>query len=74
MSEAGAHALSVRRDAWDQYNDAVQRRMAGTVWNDGGCASYYVDRKGRNTSLLPDFTFRFRRLMERFDPHAWERV
>jgi cation diffusion facilitator CzcD-associated flavoprotein CzcO len=72
LRAAGSGAISVRREAWEHWNDVVQRRMAGTVWNDGGCASYYIDRNGLNTSLLPDFTFRFRRLLGRWDPHAWE--
>jgi hypothetical protein len=34
--------------------------MAGTVWTAGGCASWYLDAGGRNTTLWPTFTFRFR--------------
>ena len=34
--------------------------MGGTVWNTGGCASWYLDANGRNTTLWPDFTWRFR--------------
>ena len=33
----------------------------------GGCASWYLDRHGRNTTLWPDFTWRYRRLTRRFD-------
>jgi hypothetical protein len=41
--------------------------MKGTVWLEGGCSSWYLDRKGRNTTLWPDFTFRFRRELSSFD-------
>jgi hypothetical protein len=42
--------------------------MKGTVWTEGGCQSWYIDRNGLNTSLWPDFSFRFRRALQRFDP------
>ena len=35
--------------------------MAGTVWTTGGCASWYLDDRGRNTTLWPGSTWRFRR-------------
>ena len=48
------------------YNDRVQRRLRTTVWNTGGCASWYLDAQGRNTVLWPTFTFSFRRQLRRF--------
>ena len=44
------------------------------MWNVGGCASWYLDSEGRNTTLWPDYTFRFRRLTRTFDPTAYELV
>ena len=38
----------------------------------GGCASWYLDAHGNNTTLWPDFTFRFRRQTKRFDIDAYE--
>lgn len=29
------------------------------MWNACGCASWYIDRNGRNTTLWPDFAWRF---------------
>ncbi len=57
-----------RRDAWD---DGVQRAMGRTVWTTGGCASWYLDDRGRNTTLWPGSTWRFRRHTARFDPSAY---
>jgi cation diffusion facilitator CzcD-associated flavoprotein CzcO len=31
----------------------------GTVWTAGGCASWYLDKTGRNSTLWPSFTFDF---------------
>jgi hypothetical protein len=42
--------------------------MRGTVWTAGGCQSWYFDRRGRNTTLWPDFSFRFVRALRRFEP------
>jgi cation diffusion facilitator CzcD-associated flavoprotein CzcO len=61
-------ALEPRQAVVDAENEAIQRRLEGTVWNDGGCASWYLDARGRNTTLWPDFTFLYRRGLRTFDP------
>ena len=43
------------------------RSMEGTVWNTG-CASWYIDATGRNATLWPDWTWRFRRRSRRVRP------
>jgi cation diffusion facilitator CzcD-associated flavoprotein CzcO len=55
-----------------RWNDGVRRRMAGTVWQQGGCASWYQDADGGNTTLWPGFTFRFRHLTSRVDLREYE--
>ncbi len=62
--------VEVRRSAQDSFNRTVQRRMRRTVWTTG-CASWYLDRRGRNTSLWPGFALAFRALTRRFDLHAY---
>ncbi len=52
----------------------VQRRMRHTVWDRGGCSSWYLDAHGRNVTLWPRATFTFRRLLARFDPAAYDIV
>ncbi|OBA97025.1 4-hydroxyacetophenone monooxygenase, partial [Mycobacteriaceae bacterium 1482268.1] len=64
--------VEVRRDVQDAYNEELQRKLAGSVWMTGGCASWYLDAHGNNTTLWPDFTFRFRRMTKRFDIEAYE--
>ena len=46
--------------------------MKRTVWNTGGCSSWYLDDHGRNTVLWPKSTFTFRRLLARFDAGAYD--
>lgn len=67
MDAAGVDAIEPRADVQRAYNDRLQRRLAGTVWNSGGCASWYLDEHGRNTTLWPTFTFVFRRELKTCD-------
>lgn len=71
MKARGLKAFEVRREVQDAYNDKLQRMLAASVWNTGGCASWYLDAHGNNTTLWPDFTFRFRRQTKRFDLDAY---
>jgi len=68
MDRLGAATVEVRPEALAAYNEDVQAKVAGTVWNTGGCQSWYLDKQGRNTSLWPDFTFVYRHKTRRFDP------
>jgi cation diffusion facilitator CzcD-associated flavoprotein CzcO len=61
MNAHGAATIEVRSEAHDEFNREVDRRMQGTVWNTGGCSSFYFDETGRNAAQWPDFTWRFRR-------------
>jgi cation diffusion facilitator CzcD-associated flavoprotein CzcO len=72
MRERGAAEVDVRPEVLTAYNGEVQARMGPTVWTSGGCASWYLDAHGRNTTLWPDFTFTFRRRTERFDAADYE--
>jgi cation diffusion facilitator CzcD-associated flavoprotein CzcO len=67
MRDRGAHAVEPRPEAQAAYNAALDRRMRRTVWSTG-CASWYMDRTGRNSALWPDWTWRFRRRTARLDP------
>lgn len=71
ITEALVHgwaSLEVRPEVQAAYNDALQRDLAGTVHNAGGCRSYYLDVNGRNSSLSPWSTRRTVRELRAFDP------
>jgi cation diffusion facilitator CzcD-associated flavoprotein CzcO len=72
LDERGAVAFDTRPDAQAAFNATVQRRMAGTVWTQGGCASWYLDAHGANTTLWPGSSWSFRRATRRFDPAEHE--
>jgi cyclohexanone monooxygenase len=68
MRGRGVGAIEVRREVQDAWNERVQAALAGTVWNSGGCQSYYLDRNGTNSTIYPWTTIDLRRRTERFDP------
>jgi cation diffusion facilitator CzcD-associated flavoprotein CzcO len=71
MEREHAHAVEVRREVLDSFNGALEEQLDGTVWNTG-CASWYLDDTGRNATLWPDWTWRFRQRTARFDPASHE--
>ena len=74
VDESGATAIDTRRDRQEAYNAEVQRKLEGSVWTSGGCASWYLDEHGRNRTLWPGYTFAFRRRTRRVDPADHELV
>lgn len=74
MAWRGIHAVDVRRDVFDAFNAEVQDKMQDTVWTSGGCVSWYLDEHGRNPTLWPDFTWKYRLRTRRFDVESYEVV
>ena len=72
IERRGATRVEVRRAVQDAYNADLQSRMGRTVWNSGGCQSWYIDANGKNTTIWPDYTWRFRRQLRHFDADAYE--
>lgn len=56
----GFLSLEVKKDVQDKYNRMLERRLRRTIWNTGGCASWYRTASGKNTTLWPGFTWAFR--------------
>jgi cation diffusion facilitator CzcD-associated flavoprotein CzcO len=73
MREQRLATVEPRPEAQQRFNERLSAQLAGTVWQTGGCASWYLDQHGANTTLWPDFTFRFRRMTRRFDAGHYER-
>jgi cation diffusion facilitator CzcD-associated flavoprotein CzcO len=68
MRTGAVRAIEPTPDAQGRWIDAVDRRMRGTVWMGGGCASWYVDRTGRNSTLWPRSSWSFYRRVSQFRP------
>ena len=67
MEREAAASVDVRADVQASYNERVQDALQGTVWNAGGCNSYYLDANGRNGVWWPGFTWRLWQRTRRFD-------
>lgn len=66
MRRRGARSVEVRPEVQQSFNDWLDGRMTGTVWQSGGCRSWYQDpRSGRNTVLWPDTSVAFWRRTRR---------
>ena len=60
-------AMEVRPEVQQRYNDDLQRRLGRSVWNNGGCSSWYLDENGHNSIQWPGFSFSFRHRTRRFE-------
>ena len=67
MRDKGYNHLDVKPEVEKAFNRKLAGKLDGTVWNNGGCVSWYRDEQGRNVTLWPDFTFRFGRATARLD-------
>jgi len=55
-----------------RYNEKIAGQLESTVWNTGGCSSWYLDKEGRNSVMWPTFTFRYRSRTKRFDAENYQ--
>lgn len=65
---AGRRTIEVRPEVQESYAARMDRQLAHTVWNQGGCSSWYIDSSGRNSLQWPTFTFRYREQVRTVEP------
>jgi hypothetical protein len=51
VDKSGAQAFAPSRSAQDRSNAELQAKLSGSVWNTGGCSSWYLDEHGVNRTL-----------------------
>jgi cation diffusion facilitator CzcD-associated flavoprotein CzcO len=68
LARPGVRIVEIKPGVQRRYNERLQARLEHSVWVEGGCGSWYLDHRGRNTTLWPDHTWKFRRLTRRFHP------
>lgn len=61
-------SIEVRERVVEAYADRMDRELDDTVWNGGGCSSWYIDSRGRNSVQWPTYTFRYRDQVSHIDP------
>ncbi|WGX97988.1 NAD(P)/FAD-dependent oxidoreductase [Nocardioides sp. L-11A] len=67
LRREGLAAVEPTQAAQDAWTAQIRRKMKPTVWQTGGCASWYLDKFGNNTTLWPGQTFTFRQHLSKFD-------
>ncbi|MBY4205881.1 NAD(P)/FAD-dependent oxidoreductase [Rhodococcus fascians] len=63
MDDKSLAAIDVTRTAQTEFADYTDERLAGSVWNSGGCSSYYLSPSGRNVTYWPGSVRNFTRSM-----------
>lgn len=71
MRRQRVRSLEVRAEAQEDFSRMLRHRLSRTVWNTGGCASWYLDKHGDNTTMWPGFSYEFRRITRKFDIDAF---
>jgi cation diffusion facilitator CzcD-associated flavoprotein CzcO len=72
IDKSGARALSPSRHAQDEFNAELQGDLATTVWNTGGCRSWYMDDHGVNRTLWSGMTWQYWLATRRFRRSEYE--
>ena len=70
--ENGLRSLRPRVAVVADYNHDLQGALQQSVFNIGGCSSYFIDRNGRNSTNWPWSIRELRRRLRRFDAAAFE--
>ncbi|NLU82589.1 NAD(P)/FAD-dependent oxidoreductase [Rhodococcus sp. HNM0569] len=68
MRTRGIASCDVTELAEHRYRAEMDSELERSVWNSGGCSSWYIDASGRNSVMWPKFTWSYRAMMRRFDP------
>ncbi|MBS1614012.1 MAG: NAD(P)/FAD-dependent oxidoreductase [Bacteroidetes bacterium] len=66
--------VEVKPEVQQQYNETIHRELAKTVWQSGGCVSWYQNKNGKNVTLYPGYTFTFMRRTKRFEADKYHTV
>lgn len=72
LSSAGASRVEVRREVQAAFDAEVQAALPRTVYNAGGCSSYYLDTNGKNGFAWPWSTPALERRLRSFDLAAYD--
>lgn len=64
--------MDVRPEVQAAFHAEIQQALPSTVYNAGGCSSYYLDVNGVNSFSWPWSTGRMRRRLAHFDPEAYD--
>ena len=72
MQARQARSTDVKKEVEQKYNEEIQAKLSRSVWQSGGCVSWYQTQSGKNVTLWPGFTFTFMNRTKHFEPEKYE--
>ena len=72
MKKRKAKLVDVKPGVQKAFNTDLQLKLSKTIWQKGGCRSWYQTPGGKNVTLWPGFTFSFIRRTYNFEPEKYE--
>tara|TARA_B100000767_G_scaffold269448_1_gene291313 strand:- start:12393 stop:13868 length:1476 start_codon:yes stop_codon:yes gene_type:complete len=58
--------FDIKLERQKEFNQNLQNKLKPMIWNTGGCNSYYlVGGKGKNTSIWPGSTMKYRKITKK---------
>lgn len=74
MRSKNLKAIDVKPEVQKAYNADIQQQLSHTVWQTGGCHSWYQNKNGKNVTLWPGHTFTFMRRTKHFEADKYEQL
>jgi hypothetical protein len=71
VDQRGAQALAPSAVAQQRYNDELQHDLDDSVWNTGGCRSFYLDEHGVNRAQWSGMTWQYWRATRSLNPSEY---
>jgi cation diffusion facilitator CzcD-associated flavoprotein CzcO len=72
LDRLNLQSLEVKQEVESSFNSKLQGSLSHTVWNTGGCQSWYLHPvSGINCTTWPGFTWRFRLITNAFDSPSY---
>ncbi|MFC9894517.1 flavin-containing monooxygenase [Nocardia sp. NPDC127579] len=65
MERRALTSVDIRADVQDAFVAEMEEGLGRSVWNAGGCSSYYIDDSGRNFVFYPGFSRQYQRRTRR---------
>ncbi len=72
LDEENVPYLDLKPEIYTQHNADIQQKLQKTVWQSGGCQSWYQMDSGKNTTLWPGTTIGYRRQTAKVDRAVYE--
>ncbi len=66
LKQKNKNVIEVKAEAEEKYTHHIHQEMTKTVWQSGGCNSWYKSKSGKVIAMFPGFSFTYRRWTNNF--------